>query len=86
MVVWTSNRNVKDRQFINHLTGKVETRNARNLKSDTKDVTPYVIYRDNLRIVLVDTPGFDDTYRSDAEILRVIANWLTQRYVAIYIF
>jgi hypothetical protein len=29
---------------------------------------------------LVDTPGFDDTYRTDAEILREIANWLSTAY------
>ena len=29
---------------------------------------------------LVDTPGFDDTYRTDAEILREIANWLNTAY------
>ena len=30
------------------------------------------------RIVLVDTPGFDDTYVGDAEILRRIALWLAR--------
>jgi hypothetical protein len=28
------------------------------------------------RIVIVDTPGFDDTYTDDKEILRRIAVWL----------
>lgn len=28
------------------------------------------------RLVLVDTPGFDDTYVDDSEILRKIAVWL----------
>jgi hypothetical protein len=28
------------------------------------------------RVVMVDTPGFDDTYTEDAEILRRIAVWL----------
>jgi hypothetical protein len=28
------------------------------------------------RIVIVDTPGFDDTYTEDQEILRRIAVWL----------
>ena len=28
------------------------------------------------RITLVDTPGFDDTYISDEEILRRIVDWL----------
>lgn len=27
-------------------------------------------------IILVDTPGFDDTYKSDTEILNMIADWL----------
>ena len=30
----------------------------------------------NEEVVLVDTPGFDDTYRSDLEILEMIAEWL----------
>jgi hypothetical protein len=28
------------------------------------------------RVVLVDTPGFDDTYQDDAKILKRIALWL----------
>ena len=28
------------------------------------------------RITIVDTPGFDDTYKQDAEILNKIADWL----------
>jgi GTPase Era involved in 16S rRNA processing len=28
------------------------------------------------QIVLVDTPGFDDTHRSDMEILEMIGDWL----------
>ena len=28
------------------------------------------------RIIIVDTPGFDDTYEDDVEILRRIAVWL----------
>ena len=38
--------------------------------SPHKDALP------NRRLVLVDTPGFDDTNVSDAEILRRIAVWL----------
>jgi hypothetical protein len=33
------------------------------------------------RIIIVDTPGFDDTCLSDAEILRRIAAWLADSYV-----
>ncbi|KAJ2934667.1 hypothetical protein H1R20_g2459, partial [Candolleomyces eurysporus] len=32
------------------------------------------------RIVIVDTPGFDDTYITDSEILRRIARWLEESY------
>jgi len=31
----------------------------------------------NYRIVIVDTPGFDDTFVGDVGILRRIATWLT---------
>lgn len=31
-------------------------------------------------VVLVDTPGFDDTERSDWEILEIISNWLNEEY------
>jgi len=30
---------------------------------------------------LIDTPGFNDTYRSDAEVLGDIVNWLNQAYI-----
>lgn len=31
-------------------------------------------------VTLVDTPGFDDTYRSDTEILKTIASWMKDAY------
>jgi len=31
-------------------------------------------------VVFVDTPGFDDPYKSDTEILGMVANWLVRRY------
>ena len=42
------------------------------------------MYRCNLvsdrRLFLIDTPGFDDTYKSDTDILREVANWLSEAY------
>jgi len=35
---------------------------------------------DGTKVYLVDTPGFDDTHKGDADILREIANWLDQAY------
>jgi hypothetical protein len=29
-------------------------------------------------VVFVDTPGFDDTYKADTEILGMIAEWLVK--------
>ncbi|KAI5987410.1 hypothetical protein F5J12DRAFT_728429 [Pisolithus orientalis] len=38
-------------------------------------------HSDGIRnIVLVDTPGFDDTFMTDAQILRQIAHWLNATY------
>lgn len=34
----------------------------------------------NYNITLVDTPGFDDTSRSDTDVLILIANWLRESY------
>jgi len=31
----------------------------------------------NYRVIIVDTPGFDDTFVGDVEILKRIATWLT---------
>jgi hypothetical protein len=35
---------------------------------------------DGTKLFLADTPGFDDTYRSDTDILKEIANWLSTAY------
>jgi len=37
---------------------------------------------DNSTIYLIDTPGFDDTNRTDTDILREIASWLERSYEA----
>ena len=52
-----------------------------DLQACTSSVDVYVcnLYP-NQTIYLVDTPGFDDTNRSDTEVLREIAGWLTDSY------
>lgn len=35
---------------------------------------------DGTKLFLVDTPGFDDTYKPDTDILKEIANWLATAY------
>jgi hypothetical protein len=49
--------------------------------SGTKQVAVYPCDLDSTRkLYLVDTPGFDDTHRSDTEVLQEMAAWLTESY------
>jgi small GTP-binding protein len=52
-----------------------------DLKACTRNVDVYscTLYPKQT-IYLIDTPGFDDTNRSDTEVLREIASWLTDSY------
>ncbi len=40
----------------------------------------YTFVHNNRTIHLIDTPGFDDTHRSDSEVLRDLAFYLTSSY------
>ena len=51
-----------------------------NLESCTAEVRRYTCHIDQHTIYFVDTPGFDDTSRSDTEVLRELANWFTKSY------
>ncbi|KAI0892436.1 P-loop containing nucleoside triphosphate hydrolase protein [Annulohypoxylon nitens] len=52
-----------------------------NLTSHTSGVDFFTLeYEDGRRVFLMDTPGFDDTYRSNAEVLRDIVFVLAQVY------
>ncbi|KAI2613260.1 P-loop containing nucleoside triphosphate hydrolase protein [Hypoxylon sp. NC1633] len=54
-----------------------------DLNSCTQSVDTYPFVYDGppkKRVILVDTPGFDDSTRSDAEVLRELAAWLTATY------
>jgi hypothetical protein len=45
------------------------------------DPIPYHPKLKDRRIVIVDTPGFDDTFEDDGEILRRISVWLASSLV-----
>lgn len=71
--------------FINCLLGENRMRVGHQLSSCTSELQ--VGYIDlstpgfqGCRLVIVDTPGFDDTYEGDAVILRRIAEWLEKSY------
>jgi len=47
----------------------------------TQEVTVFLCkLSEDVNVYLVDTPGFDDTDRSDTQILKEIASWLTASY------
>jgi hypothetical protein len=66
-------------QFIDLLTGQKGKRAGNSLKSVTADIQATRVRHPRTgasNIVLVDTPGFDDTNRTDMEILAMISDWL----------
>lgn len=67
-------------QFINTLLGGKPVANASDsLLSETSQVEAFIYNHPDVsdcRLIIVDTPGFDDTYVSEPEILRRIAVWL----------
>ncbi|KIL67674.1 hypothetical protein M378DRAFT_159507 [Amanita muscaria Koide BX008] len=66
--------------FIN-MASKSKLRIGRGLESCTSTVqTAASFVQDGRRVTLIDTPGFDDTQKSDTEILRMIAIYLSTAY------
>jgi len=61
--------------FVNTVTGH-NSGIGHSLESCTADIGMVKIHD----IILVDTPGFDDTHKTDMEILSLIADWLTETY------
>lgn len=68
-------------QFIQYVAEqKQDAAIGHNLRSETAEIR---LIRSKLSIgkcpvIFVDTPGFDDTYKSDIEILSLIATWLVK--------
>ncbi|KAK0880593.1 hypothetical protein LTS16_020333 [Friedmanniomyces endolithicus] len=48
--------------------------------ADTSEVRPFEFEYDGHHITLIDTPGFNDTTRSEAEVLKSIAEYLSSAY------
>ncbi|KAJ2914234.1 hypothetical protein MD484_g6178, partial [Candolleomyces efflorescens] len=80
-------------KFVNNVFKKTMARTDDGFTSCTEKLAHYIMQipeklatqyhiAGNRRVVLVDTPGFDDTNVSDSEILRRIAVWLAKSYGA----
>lgn len=69
--------------MIDTLTSQPGRRSGSALASCTKQIQAVRVYEHPKyanRLVLVDTPGFDDTEKSDMEILQMISDWLKKTY------
>ncbi|KAF9484403.1 hypothetical protein BDN70DRAFT_146403 [Pholiota conissans] len=78
--------------FINTILGQERAKVGHGLEPETSELNPIVIpygqngFSDpysskNGRLVLVDTPGLDDTYVEDAKLLDRVPVWPTQSYI-----
>ncbi|PWW79468.1 hypothetical protein C7212DRAFT_361947 [Tuber magnatum] len=61
--------------FIREVSG-----NSQVKEEGTREIQSYSFEYGGARITLVDTPGFNDTNRSDTEVLREIADWASESY------
>lgn len=68
-------------QFIDIATDQTgQTNVGHQLRSYTSDIRAvrYTHPQTKHSLIFVDTPGFDDTYKSDTDILSTIAEWLNK--------
>ena len=66
-------------QFINQATGEDLTAVGHGLDSETAQVAAVRCCHPDgsgRNVVLLDTPGFGDTYMSDFQVILLIVNWL----------
>lgn len=71
-------------QFIKLATG-FDTVVGHSLESCTSEIKIVKLSVPELAdgdVVFVDTPGFDDTHKSDADILKMVADWLKSTCVS----
>ncbi|KAJ7572926.1 kinase-like domain-containing protein [Mycena floridula] len=69
--------------FINHAMGRMVTAVGHGMASGTDKIQAFTCNHPDgsgRRIVLVDTPGFDDSEKSDYEILVALSQWLVKTY------
>ncbi|KAF8466338.1 hypothetical protein BDZ91DRAFT_168767 [Kalaharituber pfeilii] len=62
--------------FIQTITGDQRITIGHNLESCTQDIKYWPWKYNGIDIMFIDTPGFNDTNKSEGEILRDLSNWL----------
>ncbi|KAG7285035.1 hypothetical protein NEMBOFW57_009653 [Staphylotrichum longicolle] len=66
--------------FVSRATGRTDLAIGHGIDSCTQDIIPITFNLDGRRVTLIDTPGFDDSERSDADILGLIAAYMAHTY------
>ncbi|KAI6017896.1 P-loop containing nucleoside triphosphate hydrolase protein [Pisolithus marmoratus] len=66
--------------FIANATKHKDEGVGHDLMSCTSEIKAIPWNVDGISILLVDTPGFDDTNKSDLDILKLISDWLNAEY------
>ncbi|EED19616.1 conserved hypothetical protein [Talaromyces stipitatus ATCC 10500] len=68
--------------FIQLVTGSKDVGVGDTLLSETKEVCEYHFSHKGINYILIDTPGFDGSYRSDIEVTELILIWLEKSMVS----
>ncbi|KAK0718542.1 P-loop containing nucleoside triphosphate hydrolase protein, partial [Lasiosphaeria miniovina] len=63
--------------FASVASGQTNLQIGDTLESCTQEPQTVTFSLDNCNVLLIDTPGFDDSKRSDVDILMVIAKWIS---------
>ncbi|KAI0151261.1 P-loop containing nucleoside triphosphate hydrolase protein [Pestalotiopsis sp. NC0098] len=66
--------------FINAATDKHNLKVGDDIFSCTQEIASESFVYNGRNVTLIDTPGFDDTYVSDADVLKTVATHLTDTY------
>ncbi|PWW78612.1 hypothetical protein C7212DRAFT_292113, partial [Tuber magnatum] len=66
--------------FVREISGHSEVKVSSGLYSCTSQVESYSFHHAGATITLVDTPGFNDTTRTDTEVLAEICDWTSKTY------
>ncbi|KAK4163297.1 P-loop containing nucleoside triphosphate hydrolase protein [Cladorrhinum sp. PSN259] len=66
--------------FVSKATGRSDLVIGHGIDSCTQDVNPITFSIGKEQITIIDTPGFDDSERTDSEILEQVAQFMTDTY------
>ncbi|KAL3584904.1 hypothetical protein FPOAC2_14685 [Fusarium poae] len=66
--------------FVSKAANRTDLEIGHGIDSCTQDIKSVTFTLDGKQVTLIDTPGFDDTFKSDGDILQLVANYLSATY------